>query len=65
MKYTIEITAEMKSILDQLVWDLDAKTYAQIFRQGVALLLVAQKTQEEGKTLSITEDGKIEADLVF
>ncbi len=65
MKYTCEMNREMKRVMNQLVLDLNVDTYAQVFRKAIALLLVAQKAQNEGKILAITEAGKIEKVLVM
>ena len=65
MKYTLEMTRSMKRVIDQLVLDQNVDTYAEVLRRAIALLKVANDVQNQGKELSITKDGKIEAVLVM
>jgi len=65
MKYTVEINRKMMRIIDQLVLDYDVDDRAEVFRRGIALLLVAQKAKKEGKTLAIVEASEIKSELVM
>jgi len=64
-KVNLEMTRAFKRIMNQLVLDQDVDTYADVFRNGIALLTVAQKAWDEGKTLAVIKDGKIEKVLVM
>jgi hypothetical protein len=63
-RLNVELSGRTLDLLDGLS-DKYGKSKAEMLRIALALFFVAEKEESQGKSLSISKDGKIEKELVL